>query len=367
MKLERQMMFWTLGLIVFIGIIFLLRGILLPFVAGMALAYFLDPLADRLESLKFNRLAATSVIVAVFTLLFILVLVLIVPVLVVQIASFAEHLPGHIEKLETLLKAWAPDWLKGTIAQALPEIKNSLSQYVSKGASLVGALAGSLWSGGVALINFLSLFVVTPIVAFYLLYDWDRMIAQVDSWLPRDHAPILRELGREIDAAMAGFVRGQGTVCLILGMFYAVALKMIGLDFGLLIGLGAGFLSFVPYVGAIIGLVVSVGVALVQFWPEWPMILSVLAVFVFGQFVEGNFLSPKLVGKSVGLHPVWLMFALFAFGLLFGFVGLLVAVPLAASIGVLIRFALKKYLASPLYLGTQPKRSSVKKKPAASK
>jgi len=367
MKLERQMMFWTLGLAVLIGLIFLLREILLPFVAGMALAYFLDPLADRLERLKFSRMAATSVIVTVFTLIFIVVLVLIVPVLVVQIASLAENLPGHIEKLGALMNVWAPDWLKGIIAQALPEIKNSLSQYVSKGASLVGTLAGSLWSGGVALINFLSLFVVTPIVAFYLLYDWDRMIALVDSWLPRDHAPVLRELGREIDTTMAGFVRGQGTVCLMLGVYYAVSLKMIGLDFGLLIGLGAGFLSFVPYVGAIVGLVLAVGVALVQFWPEWPWIVTVLGVFVAGQFVEGNFLSPRLVGKSVGLHPVWLMFALFAFGLLFGFVGLLVAVPLAASIGVLIRFALKKYLASPLYLGTQPKRPPAKRKSAANK
>lgn len=362
MKLERQMMFWTLGLIIFIGILFLLRDILLPFVAGMALAYFLDPMADRLERLKLSRMAATTIIVIIFTVLFIAVLVLIVPVLVTQITSFAEHLPDRIEKLGGLLKVWAPDWLKGVIAEAVPEIKNSLSQYVSKGASLVGSLAGSLWSGGVALINFLSLFVVTPIVAFYLLYDWDRMIALLDSWLPRDHAPVLRELGREIDATMAGFIRGQGTVCLILGVFYAVALKMTGLDFGLMIGLGAGFLSFIPYVGAIIGLVLSVGVALVQFWPEWPMIVTVLAVFVVGQFVEGNFLSPKLVGQSVGLHPVWLMFALFAFGLLFGFVGLLVAVPLAASIGVLIRFGLKKYLASPLFLGAPPKRAAAKLK-----
>jgi predicted PurR-regulated permease PerM len=211
----------------------------------------------------------------------------------------------------------------------------------------------SILTGGLALVNLLSLLVVTPIVAFYLLTDWDRMVARVDSWLPRQHVETLRGLAREMDDAMAGFIRGQAVVCLLLGLFYAIGLSLAGLNFGLLIGLGAGVLSFIPYVGSLTGFLLSIGVAIVQFWPNWAHILAVAAIFALGQFIEGNFLSPKLVGNRVGLHPVWLMFALFAFAYLFGFAGLLLAVPLAAAVGVLTRFALRKYLTSAFYLGPE--------------
>ena len=174
---------------------------------------------------------------------------------------------------------------------------------------------------------------MTPVVAFYMLVDWDRMVRTVDSWMPVRQRETIRAIAHDIDRAIAGFVRGQALVCLILGTFYAVGLSVIGLNFGALIGMTAGLLSFIPYVGSLTGLILSMGVAIVQFWPDWTMILATLGIFVFGQFVEGNILSPKLVGESVGLHPVWLMFALLAFGALFGFVGLLLAVPLAAAIG----------------------------------
>jgi predicted PurR-regulated permease PerM len=184
-----------------------------------------------------------------------------------------------------------------------------------------------------------------------MLVDWDAMVDTVDSWLPLQQRETIRELFREIDYAVSRFVRGQALVCLLLGIFYATGLTLVGLNFGLLIGLGAGFISFIHYVGSLTGLLVAGGVGLAQFWPDWVMIGAVLAVFFVGQFIEGNILSPNLVGRSVGLHPVWLMFALFAFGALFGFVGLLIAVPLAAAVGVLVRFALRRYLASPLYTG----------------
>jgi predicted PurR-regulated permease PerM len=224
-----------------------------------------------------------------------------------------------------------------------------------KAAGWLAGLAGSFWSGGLAVVNMISLLIVTPIIAFYLLTDWDRIVATVDGWLPRPHLETLRRLAREIDDAMAGFIRGQGTVCIFLGLFYAMGLSFAGLSFGLLIGFTAGLLSFIPYAGSFIGGVAAIGVALVQFWPEWPNVAIVAAVFFAGQFIEGNFLSPKLVGTRVGLHPVWLMFALFAFGYLFGFVGLLLAVPLAAAAGVLVRFGISQYLASPLYLGHRQK------------
>jgi len=165
----------------------------------------------------------------------------------------------------------------------------------------------------------------------------------------------VRQLAREIDAAIGGFLRGQLGVCLVLGCYYAIALMLVGLDFALLIGLIAGLITFVPYIGSMTGLMIAVSVAIAQFWPDWKWITLVVAIFLVGQFIEGNIVSPKLVGERVGLHPVWLIFAMFAFGYLFGFVGLLIAVPLGAAIAVLLRFGLRQYFASPLYMGDKPK------------
>jgi predicted PurR-regulated permease PerM len=213
------------------------------------------------------------------------------------------------------------------------------------------AIVEGVFSGGLALIDFISLAVITPVVAFYMLLDWDRMVDEIDHWLPRRHAPAIRRVAGDIDSVLAGFVRGQFTVCLILGTFYALALVAIGLNFGLVVGLFAGLVSFIPFVGSLMGGALSIGIALVQFWGDWVMIAAVAGVFLVGQAVEGNFLTPKLVGGSVGLHPVWLMFALACFGAAMGFTGLLIAVPAAASIGVLVRFGLEQYRAGRLYQG----------------
>ena len=210
----------------------------------------------------------------------------------------------------------------------------------------------SVWTGGAALVSVLSLVVVTPVVTFYLLYDWERMVTAIDSWLPMAQREIIRDLAREMDRVIAGFVRGQAGLCLILASYYAVMLVLLGLNFGLLIGFMAGLLSFIPYVGSLTGLLTATGVAIVQFWPNWHWIAGVLVVFGVGQIIEGYVLAPNLVGYRIGLHPVWLIFALFAFGYLFGFVGLFLAVPAAAAIGVLSRFALRHYLASSFYTGT---------------
>ena len=204
-----------------------------------------------------------------------------------------------------------------------------------------------------SLINIVVLFVVVPVVAFYLLYDWDRMIAQIDELLPREHAPTIRQLAGDIDKTLASFIRGMGTVCLVLGTYYALALMFVGLQFGLVVGAIAGLITFIPYVGALVGGALAIGLALFQFWGDWVSIGLVAGVFVVGQVIEGNVLTPKLVGNSVGLHPVWLIFALSVFGALFGFVGMLVAVPVAAAIGVLARFAISPYKNSLLYRGPQ--------------
>ena len=351
MSLQRQISFWLGAFILFVLALFLFREFLLPFVAGLAIAYALDPLADRLERMGLSRLVATVVILLLFIFAFLLFILLLAPILVQQIGEFAVRLPGYLEALQGFVTKLANGPLMDYLGVKDGNLPKPLQDIVANIANWVGKLAGSVWSGGMAVISFMALFVVTPVVAFYMLLDWDRMVAQVDSWLPRDHVDTIRQLATEIDRAIAGFVRGQGTVCLLLGLFYAIGLSLVGLNFGLLIGLGAGLISFVPYVGSTVGLLVAGGVALVQFWPDWVMITIVVAIFVTGQFLEGNILSPKLVGRSVGLHPVWLMFALFAFGYLFGFVGMLLAVPLAAAIGVLSRFALRQYLASQIYYG----------------
>jgi predicted PurR-regulated permease PerM len=349
MTLTRQVTFWGLTLIVGILALWVLREILLPFVAGMALAYLLDPLASRVERLGVNRLVASLVIIGAVVLVFVMLILLFVPLLLGQIGAFIEKLPGYVERLQALAMDPNREWLRQIVGDGVADAK--IGDLVKQGAGWITTFLSSLWSGGQALISIFSLVVVTPVVAFYLLYDWDRMVAKVDSLIPLHHRETVHALAREMDDAIAGFVRGQTAVCLILGSFYAVGLTLAGLNFGLLIGLASGLVTFIPYVGSMSGLVIATGVAVAQFWPEYTPILTVLGIFFVGQFLEGYVLSPKLVGESIGLHPVWLMFALFAFGYLFGFVGLLIAVPLAAIIGVLARFALRRYLASPFYTG----------------
>jgi predicted PurR-regulated permease PerM len=347
---QRKVFFWLAALLVVALMLWLLSEILLPFVAGLAIAYLLTPLTDRLERLGINRLTAALLIITVVVLALIYLILLVAPILAAQLSSFIESVPGYVTTLQGLLSDPSQPWLRKLLGAGFNADK-SISDLMTQGVGWLTSFLHSLWSGGRALVSLFSLVVVTPVVAFYLIYDWHRMINTVDRWIPLQHRDTVRGLAREIDTAISGFVRGQTGVCLILGSFYAVALTLIGLNFGLLIGLISGLITFIPYVGSMTGLVLSLAVAVAQFWPNYGSILMVLGVFLVGQFVEGNVLSPKLVGDSVGLHPVWLIFALLAFGYLFGFVGLLVAVPLAATIGVLSRFAMRRYLQSSFYTG----------------
>lgn len=351
MSLERQVLFWSAVLIGVVALIWLLHPILLPFVAGVALAYLLDPLANRIERLGVNRVVATLIMIVVFGAVLTALAILIIPVLAAQAAALIESLPSYLERLRAIVTDPNRPWLSKLVGAGLPDLQASTFVKDAAGASAV--FLRSLWSGGQVLVSIVSLFVVAPVVAFYLLVDWNRMIRTLDRWLPRDHAGTIRMLAREIDTAIAGFVRGQTGVCVILGVCYAVPFALIGLNFGLLIGIGTGLASFIPYVGTFVGMLIALGVAVVQFWPEWTPILMVLAVGVICGVLESYVLSPYLVGPSVGLHPVWMMFALFTFSYLFGFVGLIVAIPVSAAVGVLVRFALKQYLASRMYAGNR--------------
>lgn len=348
LSVGQQARWWGFGFIGFLAVLWLVSDAIAPFILGAALAYLLDPLADRLESWGVSRTWATVLISFVFMIVVVLGLVLVVPLVIEQAQALVVALPEMFTRTLEYLTVKFPTLLdeNSTIRLALISSQDTLQ---SKGVAFLNGLL----SRSLALVDFLMLLVVAPVVAFYLLLDWDRMIAVLDSWLPRQHAPVIRKLSADIDGVLAGFVRGQMTVGLILGIYYATALGLIGLQFGIVVGLLAGLLTFIPYVGSTVGGGMSIGIALFQFWDD-PLWIGIVAViFVSGQIVEGNFLTPKLVGSSVGLHPVWLMFALYAFGSLLGFTGLLIAVPAAACIGVLGRFGIANYRASKLYEGPE--------------
>ncbi len=347
MSPERQFRYWSIGLLVFGLLLWLLSPILLPFVAGMAIAYFFDPVCDRLERWGFSRTWATVAVTALFVVVFLLVLGLLIPVAINQAIDVMRAIPTVVEllreRINELLAA-----LQTERPEVLERLRETVSSRIGDVISWITAFVGNVLSGGLALLSLLSLVFITPVVAFFLLRDWDVMVARIDGWLPRQHAPTIRQLARQVDDILAGYVRGVATVCLVLGTFYAIGLSLIGLNGGLFVGLLAGALSFIPYLGAIGGLLLSVGLALVQFDNYW-LVAGTAAIFLVGQAVEGNVLTPKLVGEKVGLHPVIVIFALLAGGALFGFTGVLIALPVAAVAGVLVRFALEQYLRSPLY------------------
>lgn len=345
---KKQFKYWGIATLVFSVILWSLGDVLLPFVLGAAIAYMIDPVADRLENLGLSRAAATAVIVVLSILVFLLALLIVLPTLISQMIDLARVLPEAFQDLRSFVQTHFPSlFTEGSRAQqTIASIAGTLQ---GKGIELLEGIVGSAAS----LLNVLVLIVIVPVVGVYLLLDWDRMIERIDALLPRDHAPVIRRLTRQIDAVLASFIRGMGTVCLILGSYYAISLMIVGLNFGLAVGFIAGLVTFIPYLGALIGGALAIGLALFQFWGDWWSIGMVGAIFALGQVIEGNYLTPKLVGNSVGLHPVWLLLALSVFGALFGFVGMLVAVPVAAALGVLARFLVEQYLDSRLYRGLE--------------
>ncbi|HKL68908.1 AI-2E family transporter [Salibaculum sp.] len=364
---REQVKYWSIAAAVFIAVLWFLGDVLLPFVLGGAVAYCLDPIADRLQRAGLSRIAATILITLVALIIFVVGLLLILPSLInqagqliQQIGQLIQNAPQLFDRFEAWLTTQFPaiDLESEAIRKQLGNLGNAVQ-------ASGGTVLNSILSSALNLINLAVLVVIVPVVTFYLLMDWDRMVNRIDELLPRDHAPMVRNLAGEIDRTLASFIRGQGTVCLVLGTYYAVALMLAGLNYGLIIGFVAGLISFIPYVGALVGGVLAIGVALIQWWSgtevvdgetvqtgiNWLRIAIVGAIFMFGQFFEGNILTPNLVGQSVGLHPVWLILALSIFGSLFGFVGMLVAVPVAAMLGVVARFLIAEYKGGRLYQG----------------
>jgi predicted PurR-regulated permease PerM len=348
--------FWVGVAVGLLLLLWLLNDILLPFVVGAAVAYFFDPLVVRLQHVGMSRTWATTVVTIIAVLAAVGVAMAILPPLFGQLEQLISSAPAFVVKAAQGLQPMIEPvrTRMGLPPLSLQELQTVMTERAGQVLGLVGGFAGKLAQGGVALINLFGLLFLTPVVTFYLLRDWPKVLAAIDRILPLDHAATIRELARESNAAVAGYLRGQGLVCLCLGTIYAVGLTLVGLQFGIVIGLIAGLISFIPFVGTLVGAVLSIGMALAQFPPDWMGVVKVAVVFVLGNLLEGNFLSPKLVGDRVGLHPVWIMFSLLAGGTLFGFTGVLIAVPVAAVIGVVARYLVGRYRASTFYRGAAP-------------
>jgi predicted PurR-regulated permease PerM len=343
---QSRVIYWGIAALGFALVLWLLGGTLAPFIFGGVLAYLLDPLADRLERLGLGRIPASLIIVGLAILVIVGAIVAAVPLLIGQLGALIEALPGYVATLRAWLAAQAPflEATQGLVRDALAGAEETVR---TQG---VAVLSGVLASTA-RLVDVVIFLGIAPIVTFFLLVDWDTIVTRVDGWLPRDQVPTIRRLAAEADDVLAGFIRGQLTVAMIMGIYYATVLTVVGLPYGFVVGIVAGIGTIVPFVGAALGAALAMGIALFAFWGDWGHIALVAAVYFGGQLTEGNVLTPKLVGHHVKLHPVWLLLGFSVFGSLFGFVGVLVAAPLAAVVGVLARFALERYLASPLYEG----------------
>lgn len=350
---REQVRYWGIVAALFVAFLWIMGNTLLPFIVGAAIAYLLDPVADWFEAHGFSRLGATALITGAVTLTFLLVLTLIVPLIGEQLSGLAAALPDLPAQIRGYLGTHFPQLFDETssVRRALTGVEDTLK---NGGVAFVQTILTS----SLAVLDFLLVVVLSPVIAFYLLMDWDRLVAKIDDLVPRQHVEVTRGLARQVDEVLSGFVRGQLSVAMILGGFYAIALTVIGLPFGILIGLFAGLISFIPFVGSITGGILSIGVALFHFWGEWVWIAGTAAIFLVGQAVEGNVLTPNMVGDKVKLHPVWLIFALSAFGALFGIAGMLIAVPVAAVIGVLGRFGIAQYKGGRLYRGPETSRDA---------
>jgi predicted PurR-regulated permease PerM len=347
-RTNMQLRFWLIAFVLFAAVLWLLEPVLLPFAAGTAIAYFLNPVVDRLTHHKVHRWLGALIVLGCFALVIGLLLVLILPLLQDQIGALISAFPGYVEKFRSHVIPWFENWLTRFSPDDVEKIRDAATQYVGNAAGIAGKAVQNVITSGLALIDVLALGIITPVVAFYLMRDWPAVTKAVDSFIPRRHYDVVKKELAEIDSSLSGFVRGQALVCLGLGLVYSIGLTACGLQYSAAIGVIAGILSFIPYVGTAFAWITSIILALVQF-DQLGRICFVVAVLLLGHIMESYVLTPRLVGQRVGLHPVWILFALIAGGRLMGFAGVLIAVPVAAVIGVLARFAIKQYKSSSLY------------------
>ena len=348
---------------------------LLPFVLGIAVAYLLNPLVNKFDDIGISRAPASMMILGGFIVIIAAFIAIISPILYREMAQFSDDLPSYIEKIRASLSPVTAKINQYIAGSETSDIEGLLKDNAGTAINIANYIAIRVANGGQALVDMLSVAVFMPIVAYFMMKEWPKITKWIYDLMPRHSQGVIMSLLKDINAKLSGFVRGQITVAFFLGIAYAIALSIAGLKYGILIGLMSGALSVIPMLGSAIGLIVSVGVAWFQAG-DLMFVLIIAAIFVAGQIIEGNFLTPKLVGDSVGLHPLWVFFALLAGGSLLGILGMFLAVPVAAVIGVLLAFALKKYKQSPYYLeskvepskkASKPRKSSSKPKKSPSK
>lgn len=349
MNAKYQALFWVVLLLVIMLFTYLFRSVLTPFVAGIVVAYLLNPIVEKLESLKVSRLLATVAILSLFFIAALTLLILIIPPLYRELVELADNVPAYIDtlwaRLGPAISSFGGESNLQNLDQGLKEIiRENFSNALNVSANVVAALIG----GGRAFANFLSVVFITPLVAFFMMVEWQTIVNWVDDLLPRSHQKQIRKLVAEIDSKISGFIRGQLMVAITLGVIYALALSLAGLEYGFLIGLVSGVLTIIPMFGSIVGLVVG---AIVAWFQTGEIVFTgiIVAIFLAGQLIESNYITPKFLSGSVGLHPLWILFSLLAGSALFGIVGMMIAVPVAATIGVLLSFALENYKSSAYY------------------
>jgi predicted PurR-regulated permease PerM len=348
MRLETQTRYWLFTFAIFAGLVWLLKPVLLPFVAGMVIAYFLAPVVEFLAKRGFPRWLGALCVLAGFGLVAGAILMLILPLISSQLGALINALPNYTDKLRQHYMPWIENWITRFPPQDVEKLHTAVSQSAGEAAGFVGNLLKSIVANGVKFIDAMAMAIITPVVAFFTLRDWPTLTRTIDAIWPRRYYDVIQSQLAEIDSTLSGFIRGQALVCLSLGLIYSIGLALTGLQYSAAIGVTAGALSFIPYVGTAFGWISSLILALVQF-DDWQHIALVIAVFAGGHFLEAYVLTPKLVGHRVGLHPVWILFALITGVKLMGFLGILIAVPTAAVLGVLIRFLVRQYRNSALY------------------
>lgn len=358
--------FWGCTFVLFVGSVFLFKSVLLPFILGIAVAYLLNPIVNKFGDIGIARAPAAMMILCGFLILIFAFLGIVSPIIYRELSQFSKDLPEYIEKIMTMLSPLSAKldyYIGGANEQGIEEL---LKQNTASAVSVANVVVKQVAAGGQAVLDMISVIVFMPIVAYFMMKEWPFIVRWVCDLMPRHSEEVIMSLLKEIDAKLSGFVRGQISVAAVLGIAYAIALTIVGLKYGFMIGLMSGLLSIIPMVGSAVGLVVSIGVAWFQSG-DLMFVLLIAGIFIAGQLIEGNFLTPKLVGDSVGLHPLWVFFALLAGGALMGITGMFLAVPVAAVIGVLIGFAIKKYKESPYYNDTDVEPQPVVKKKKAAK
>lgn len=349
MKINLFQTFWGIAILLVFSLVWIFKAVLLPFVLGGAIAYLLNPVVNKISEKGMGRQAAVLTILGFFFFFVALLFAIIAPILMREAIGFIDSAPSYAQRIWVSAQPYIltiQEKLGYTITDQLQTV---LQDNMGKALQIGKGVLGGLTSGGIAVMDFFTTLLITPVAAYFLMKEWPKVTEWSLGIIPRHHINVVCDLLRQIDKKISGFVRGQVSVCMALGFGYALALTLVGLNYGFVIGLATGVLSIIPFVGSTLGLVTSVAVAYLQTGGDFVFVGLVAGIFFLGQFIEGNFVTPKLMGDSVGLHPLWIIFALMAGGSLMGLLGMFLAVPVAASIGVLVTFAINEYKKSPYY------------------